>query len=256
MPSKSLLLPHRTAYEVMKAKIEQNGQYLVNNEIGAAAANKKNIRAAQSFIWSQIALTPNSSSYLMNIKDGVPNLGSSGMLPGEIRLKEQDVFFTYAVGFYLLAYANTDGNIHDGGNKLLTFPPSYLYGAAPSLVPGLYTMDGIWTMGRMNIKVNGEITTPNWDLGQHLHVPQTQVSSPYTGTPAQDQIDLGEDGLVICEPNWIFNGSNNNEITIQYPNNFSDIQFGGWKWHLVLKFQGFLAQNCSSIMNNAPLVSK
>lgn len=250
MPSIKILAAHRQAYQVMVAAIQSKGQYLVNDQVKAdATPGVLNIRAAQSMLWSQIPLTTTSSQYLMQVKDGAPNQGNSGILPGEVRLNLQDVFFTYAFGFYLVAYSSPGGNT-DFQMNLMTFPSSDFFGPAPALVPGLFTMVGLWNYGRMSIKVNGEITTPVWDLGQHLMKPQTQIPSPWNGNPAQDEVDMGIDGLCVVEPNWIINGSNNNEYIIQYPSNFANMKFGtDWTFHLVTKWQGFLAQNCSTIMN-------
>lgn len=253
MPKLDFLGAHRQAYLVARETIISGGQYMVNDEIAAKKEGKLNIRVAQSMLWSQIPLSTGSTNYLMNLKFGVPNAGNSGVLPGEVRLKDQDVFFTYAFGFYIMCYTSpTAGAAFQ--NKLMTFPSSDFFGPAPVLIPGLFTYVGLWNYGRMSIKVNGEITTPVWDLSQHLHIPETQVASPWNGNPAQDELDMGIDGLVVVEPNWIINGANNNEYNIGYPANYSNILLStDYTFHIVAKWMGFLAQNVSSIMNNAPL---
>lgn len=248
MPSKNLLVPHRTTYEVMKRVIEAAG-YTLNNEAAARKGSTKNIRASQSLLWSQIPLDPNNSSYVFNVKAGIPNQGNGGVLPAEVRLKEQNVFFCYAMGFYLQAYLSPSGST-DFRNKLMSFPSADFFGPAPALVPGLFTMSGLWNFGRMEYQVNGETITPDWDMSQHLVVPQTQLPTPFSGNPAWDQIEMGDYGKVVVEPNWIINGSNDNQFTLNYGNNFSGIRFGtDWKWQLVTIWQGFLAQNCSTIMD-------
>lgn len=259
MPGLKLLSSHRLAYEVMVNQIEAGGQYVVNNEMRAAKDNKKNIRAAQSYLWSQVPLNPNNSSYQFNVRNGVANLGNSGILAGEQRLKDQDVFFCYALGFYLLCQQTGFTN-QSYQFELMTYPSSNFYGALPGGVP-IDNLTGLWTMGSLAVKVNGETLTPSWDMGQHLLVPQSQILATVTpGTTAGyhfDEKDLSADGFVVTEPNWIINGGNDNNYTVAYPNNYNaigvpDPTVYNWRFSLVMKWQGFLAQNASSIMNNAP----
>ena len=262
MPGKGLLAPHRLAYEVMKKQIEQDGINVVNNEQLAATQKKKNIRAAQSYLWSEIPLTPGSSTYQFNVKNGVPNIGNAGIVPGEIRLKDQDVFFTYALGFYLRVLVS-GSNQTNWQNFLFTFPSAVFGGLTPG--PAVWNQEaltGLWTEGALSVKTNGEDLTPRWDMGQHLYIPQTQapVAVPF---PTQsylnwfDEVDLSENGLVVTEPNWIINGGNDNNYTVTYPQNYGsfavpDPLTTNWRISLVMKWQGFLAQNASSIMNNQP----
>jgi len=254
MPGQKLLSSHRLAYDVMVRQIEQNGQYIVNNEQKAGQLNKKNIRAAQSYLWSEIPLNPNNSSYQFNVRNGVANLGQPGIVPGENRLKDQDVFFAYGLGFYMRVLSTNMANTAFQ-NQLFTFPSANFYGSLQ-----IERMLGLWTEGQLVVKTNGETLTPSWDMGQHLVIPQTQVLAapgPSSTAPFYDQEDLASDGVVITEPNWIINGGNDNNYTVNYPNNFVSFQLPdptttNWRVSLVMKWQGFLAQNASSIMNNAP----
>lgn len=255
MPGGKLLSSHRLAYEVMKGQIEADGQYILNNENKAKELKKNNIRAAQSYLWSQVPITPASSSYVFQVKNGVANIGNPGLLPMETRLKDQDVFFTYALGFYLLCTSTGFSNTSYQFN-LMTFPSADFFGSLPGGVP-IETLLGIWTSGSLNVKVNGETLTPQWDLGQHLHIPQTQILAapgPSSTAPFFDQKDLSEDGFVITEPNWIINGGNDNQYQAVYPQNWGavgvpDPTTTNWRFSLVMKWQGFLAQNASTIMN-------
>lgn len=248
MPSGRLASPHRHAYMEMCKTIEAGGDYVVNSDGRARKENKKNLRAAQSFLWSQIPLSAGSSSYVFNVQDGLFNVGNPGLLPMEKRLKLQDVFFTYALGFYLTCAATGGGNTNYQF-ELMTFPSANFYGGG---TPNLDTMVGLWTSGVLNVTVNGDTLTPAWDMGQHFYVPQTQVpANPVSGSPYYDQRDLADDGWVVTEPNWIINGGNNNIYTVNYPNTYANINLGTAKWNLVMKWQGFLVQNASSIMDNA-----
>jgi hypothetical protein len=257
MPGLKFLDPHRRAYEVMKTQIEATGKYMVNNQVAAKKAGKLNVRAAQSYLWSQIQLLPGSSSYLFQVKDGVPNAGANNILPMERRLKDQDVFFTYALGFYLLV-ARTAGSSAAAQFQLMSFPSAQFDGSTGY---DEYTLRGLWTAGVLSIKINGEILTPQWEMSQHLCINQTQFPRytsliPGSIFPPFDQIDMSSDGLIAVEPNWIINGGNNNEYIVSYPSNYSNIGIpdpatNNFQMYLVMKWQGFLAQNISSIMDNS-----
>jgi len=258
MPGAKLLSSHRLAYEVMVNQIEADGQYVVNNENKAAKLVKKNIRAAQSYLWSEIPLNPNNSTYQFNVRNGVANLGQAGIVPGEQRLKDQDVFFCYGLGFYFRVLS-TGSNNKSYQNNLYTFPGADFNGSLPFGL-NIESLLGLWTEGVLTVKTNGETLTPSWDMGQHLVIPQTQTLAapgPSSTAPFFDQKDLSSDGIVITEPNWIINGGNDNNYTVTYPQNYNtfgvpDPNTYNWRISLVMKWEGFLAQNASSIMNNAP----
>jgi hypothetical protein len=74
-----------------------------------------------------------------------------------------------------------------------------------------------------------------------------------------DQINYANDGLIVTEPNWIINGGNNNLYTVTYGNNWAAVigaSSGGNQNSTIPLFgimvwDGWLAQNASSIMDNA-----
>ena len=244
---KSDLSSHRLAYNAAVNTVTRSGEYVVNDEKGARTKGKKNIRLAQSYLWSETQLTGNSS-YVMNVLDNKYNVGSSNLYPMEKRLKQQDVFFTYALGFFILPISPGGGSFQF---QLMTFPSAQFFGSGGSNLPSLL---GLWTAGSLNVTVNGETLTPAWDLGQHLSIPQTQVpANPIAGSIFYDQLDLSQDGLAVVEPNWIVNGGNDNQYIINYPSNYSSIGLGTLNYHIVLKWYGFLAQNASSIMDNSTM---
>jgi len=247
--SQRLQDPHRKSYMEMVKTLEESGDYVVNNSSRAAKTNKKNLRAAQSYLWSQIPLVSTTTQYVFNVQDGLFNVGNPGILPEEKRIKLQDVFFTYALGFFLICKRTAGGNT-TFAYQLATFPNPYLYGAGAL---DLNTMVGIWTQGVLNVQVNGDTLTPAWDMSQHYYIPQTQVPAfPISGSEFFSQQDLSDDGYVVTEPNWIINGANNNLYTVNYNNNWGGVNLGGGNtWHIAMKWQGFLAQNASSIMDNA-----
>jgi hypothetical protein len=237
---------------------EGAGQYVVNNLDKARIMSKENIRMAPANLVSIIPIQPTGTNYLMNVLDNQVNAGNSGILPMEKRLALQDVFFTSSLGFFLTAYdvkaTATYPAIH---YQFWTYPAPSLGGLFGLL--DLAALAGLWSSGNMEIKVNGIIQTPDWWLGRHQMINQTQTN--FAGTPPNpfwEQQSWSEDGYLIMEPNLIVNGGNKNEYTIKYDSTFGQI-FGAtssnanqtYQFALALVWDGWLAQNASSIMSNA-----
>lgn len=245
MAQKDFLSSHRNSYQHAKDVLQASGEYIVNDIRKATMMKKKNIRLAQSFLWSQIPINASNSQYIFNVLDNKLNVGTTNLLPQEKRLKQQDVFFCYKLGFYLVNYT-TGGGVYQF--QLQTYPSANFYGTGGC---NLQSLLALWTSGVLQVTVNGEVLTPGWDLGQHLVIPQTQQpANPIAGSIFWDEIDLSNDGWVHTEPNWVLNGGNDNVYQVNYPNNFNLVTLGTQTWHLVMKWQGFLAQNASSIMDN------
>ncbi len=255
MPSSPIFLESRNrAYVRAKRDLEANEQYVVNNEAKARKDKKMNLRVAQSNLISIVPLNANTTQYVFNVLDSVPNQGNAGLLSEEIRLKQQDVFFTSSIGFFLVAYAPV--SYPPLRFQFMTYPTPSLQGVLG--IGDAAALMGIWTAGKLDVKVNGETVTPSWWLQKHLVINQTQ--SNVAGTPINpywDQINYAEDGYQVVEPNWIVNGGNNNLYTVNYNNDWS-LVFGGtnaantYGFCIAMVWDGWLAQNASSIMNNAP----
>lgn len=245
----------RRAYNQAVKMIEADGTYVVNDTHGSLMTGKNNIRMAQSYVWSEIPMNASTSQYVLNVIDQQYNVGNTNLLPSELRVKQQDVFFSYAIAFYIRpivpGWQGTQYNI-------MTFPSASMQGPLPNFYPDPSCLSGIWLSGKLNVSVGGDVLTPAWDLSQHYVVNQTEASTGgVPPNPYYDQVNFAEDGFAITEPNWIINGGNNNIYQVTYPSNYNNI-FGGVNTgstiqvSLIMKLSGFLAQNASSIMNNAP----
>jgi hypothetical protein len=249
-----LLDSKRKAYMNAVNAIQSDSNYVCNDEAKSIATGKYNVTVAQSYVWSEIPVNPNNSQYVFNVIDQQYNVGNAALLPAERRVKQQDVFFTYALWFGIRISGGGQGS----QQTLQTFPSAYYQGPSPLFFPDVTTLVALWNTGVLNVTVNGNVLTPAWDLSQHLVINQTETSTQ--GGPLPDplynQVDNGQDGFVVVEPNWIINGANNNIYQVNYPNNYNNI-FGGVNAgtsvtvNLIMRWYGFLAQNVSSIMNNA-----
>jgi len=241
----------RQSYNKAKMMLEAGNQFVVNDIPRSLVTKTPNIRMADSFLCSEVQLAPTNNSYDLNMKEGTPNTPAPGatatLFPDEQRLKINDVFFTYALGFYIRPVSPGGGSFV---NQLMTFPSAQFFGAGAS---NLATLVGLWTAGNLKFSIGGEIITPAHDLSNHLYIPQTQEpANPIAGSIFWDQVDLQNDGKYVIEPNWILNGSSDNQTQINYGSNFNSIVLGTLNYRIVLKEFGWLAQNASGIMNNAP----
>ncbi len=224
-------------------------RYVVNKDEG----NFKKVKVTRSFLRLEILLQPNLTNYPFALLTNVAaNNGPTvqGTQPTETRLKIQDVFFCNRIGFYI--YMKTSPGGSTGYQFLLfTCPTStFLAGGINPIM-----MMGIWTGATMTVTVNNDVLTPAWDMLQHLYIPQMQGDPSGGIGPAWEYFNPGrynEDGIIVVEPMWVINGGNDNEYTISYPYSLATMGITGSvvQIFLVLKLEGFLAQNCSSIMDN------
>jgi hypothetical protein len=238
----------RDSYNRAVTVLEDGTNYVVNNPKKALQTKKNNVRMAQSTLFSEVKLNTTINSYQFQIKDGKPNTGAAGaQYPNEIRLLDQDVFFAYRLGFYLRCTSAAGGAVK---NILFTHPSGLIAGTGGS---DINKMIGLWNGGVLSFKVGGEVVTPSYALRKTLVIQQTQAPvNAIAGTMPFDQVDMDNDGWAETAPNWIFNGGNDNQLIVTYPSDYADYGLGTAEWHLCLTFEGWLAQNASSIMDNMP----
>lgn len=243
------------AYQNAKRTVEANGQYLVNQPDLARNTGKENIRVSQSNLVSIIPLTAADTQYVFNT-DAQPNQGNAGILTLEKRLALQDVFFTSSWGFFLTAFSAISGGYLPIHFQLWTYPSPSLGGIGG--LNDLGALMGVWTTGNLEVKTNGQVITPNWWLWNHMVINQTETNfASVPINPFWDQQNFSEDGHMIVEPNWIVNGGNKNLYTVNYGNDWGQVLGGNnagqtYSFGIVAVWSGWLAQNASSIMNNAP----
>ncbi len=237
------------AFANAKYTIERGGQYIVNRVPSGteAAAGKSRILLTESYLRTEMPLNPNSTTYNFGILNNQITNGSSGLYPTERRITLQDVFFTYAVGFYVTMNSTSAGNT-SYQYQLMTFPNPqfYLSGGID-----LNLMQALWNTGEIQLTINGNVVTPGWDLKKHMAINQTQIdTATWPAGPFFNQVNQLNDGMVQVEPNWIFNGGNNIQLDVVYRVPLTGIGIGNTaQMRLVLIMQGFLAQNASSIMD-------
>ena len=233
----------RQAYANAKLTLEQRDPgIVVNDERTAAASGKRNITMSASYLRVEKLLDPNITQYPFQIISGV----NQQVYPTEQLLTLQDVFFAARVGFYVILERSAAGR-EEFGNQLMTFPNPQIYGATGL---DLNRMVGLWNNGELRLTINNKVITPAWALKKHLVVPERQVNTMAwpNGDGFFNEIDLDEDGMSAVEPNWIFNGGSNIDLQINYPTSLTTYGIGANRFRLVIYYDGFLAQNASSIM--------
>ncbi len=269
--------PHREAYrnaiQVLEQVYGQNGEpvrmnptthtypagsykkYTVNrppdgNDPTESGGRSKQIRMTQSYLRSDCQLSQNLSTYNFGILDREASTGNNSILPQEQRLKQQDVFFVYDLGFYVYCSATAAANT-TFKYELMTFPNPNFYSGFGAGAINLDQLCALWQAAVLQVQVNNNVLTPNWDIAQHFYVPETQINTTiWPSGNYFNEIDLGRDGRQVVEPNWIINGGNNNQYIINYPVSLTTLNFGSFTLYISLIWRGFLAQNCSSLMDN------
>jgi hypothetical protein len=101
--------------------------------------------------------------------------------------------------------------------------------------------------GSMSVVVNNRQIIPSWDLYRHLFVPQFQQGTSSSATNGGiDENDAAEFGYYPAEPNIVFVGSKNNQISLNLPSAISTLQ-ASTAPRIVVIFRGILAQNVTPV---------
>ncbi len=225
----SNLMVRRLAYDKARDMIMAQDRSLAVNT--APTDGRTRVTMAQSYIRTEMPLDQNLTNY---------------------QLALQDAFFAYNLGVYFVVDSTTSGNTQYQ-NQLLTFPNPQFFGSGTT---DLNLQEGIWNNGTLALTINSQVITPAWDLAKHLYVPQTQIdTTAWPGGNFFNQYDGEGYGKCAIEPNWIFNGAANIELSINFRKPLNQMGIGtGFQTRMVLIFQGYLAQNCSSIMRDIPVM--
>ena len=252
---------YRESYLRAQRTLEKSGM-TVNDP-----SKPNTIRMAQSMLRSEIFATPGQSEFTFPILTNDPSPGSPIPTPTitEVRLKQQDVFFTCELAFYIYCQQTGGSSANPSWRYVdMTFPDPNLNGGAWSPGYSYNLAQALWTTGRLNVQVNNVTTTPLWPIKNHSYVPQTQVLANGVYLPADavnggdatgmelsmNPISYNENGRCNIWPNWVLNGGNNNQYTLTYPTPISNLGINSAaKLWFVLEWHGFLAQNASSIMS-------
>lgn len=190
---------------------------------------------SQSYLRSEVAMSTSTTSYHVPILVNDSQNGSA--FATENRLNLQDAFVVSSIGVFVSIPAASTTTAF----AYYTYPNAQVFttaGAATALY-NLYN-------GSMSVVVNNRQIIPAWDLYRHLYVPQTQQATSTGTNTAIDQNDASEFGYYPAEPNIVFVGSKNNQISLNLPGAISTLQ-AATAPRIVIIFRGILAQNVTPV---------
>lgn len=190
---------------------------------------------SQSYLRSEVAMSTSTTSYHVPILVNDSQNGSA--FATENRLNLQDAFVVSSIGVFVSIPAASTTTAF----QYYTYPNAQAFttsGAATALY-NLYN-------GSMSVVVNNRQIIPAWDLYRHLYVPQTQQATSTGTNTAIDQNDASEYGYYPAEPNIVFVGSKNNQISLNLPGAISTLQ-AATAPRIVIIFRGILAQNVTPV---------
>lgn len=190
---------------------------------------------SQSVLRSEVAMTTTNTSYHVPVL--INDTQNGAAFNTEVRLNLQDAFVVAGVGVYVAAPATSISTTF----PLLTYPNAQVF-TTTNAATSLYSFYN----GNMSIVVNNRQIVPVYDLGRHVKVQQTQQATSTGTNTAIDNFDASIDGVYPIEPNWLFVGSKNTNITITLPSALAAIQASAAP-RFVFKFYGVLAQNVTPV---------
>lgn len=210
-------------YIDMNTKAEANGQ----KAPGLPILTPASLRLEQF-------INTSTSSYQFGLLNGEVTPVTTTVQANEVRLLQNDNFHIHRIGFYLAVTAaatDTAFRLQTNANEI------FLTSAAIAL-----NYLNLWG-GNLNINVNQTDVLTNWRLSQHFYVGQTQR---LVGTVNNnfDQIDLSQDGMIVCEPGIMLSGAYTNTIKVNL-NNAVTSAIASNVTRMVIVFDGLRAQNAA-----------
>ena len=190
---------------------------------------------SQSVLRSEVTMTTTNTSYHVPVL--VNDTQNGAAFNTEVRLNLQDAFVVAGVGVYVAAPTTSAST----NFPLFTYPNAQVFTTA-NAATSLYSFYN----GNMSIVVNNRQIVPVYDLGRHVKVQRTQQASSTGTNTGIDSFDASIDGVYPIEPNWLFVGSKNTNITITLPSALAAVQAGAAP-RFVFKFFGVLAQNVTPV---------
>lgn len=185
--------------------------------------NARNYKLTQSYLRLEQAIVAGITTYRFPV---LVTETQTGIFTTEKRLNLQDSFVTSSIliGTYVSASAT---------GEILTWedPAAYSTSGADVAVKALYN-------GSLEIKVNNDVLTPDWDVWRHYDRPASPLVS---NDPTANN---GITGFFPMEPNIILVGAKNNKVSINLPEGIGTVQANS---RIVLLLRGILAQNTTVV---------
>lgn len=221
------------ATQIGQREVFNNARKLVD----AAGLSSSATVLSQSFLRSEVAMSTSTTSYHIPILVNDNQNGATSSYNTSNLLALQDAFVVSSI---FIGWANPTS-----ATDAAFIPQSYPNAQIAGLQTIATALQGIYS-SNLQVTVNNRQILTGWDTLRHYYVPQTQQLAAATLTSGVSQADLSENGFYPVEPNLVFVGSKNNQVTLNFPQALSLVPASGFG-RLVVIFRGILAQNATSV---------
>jgi len=221
------------ATQIGQREVFNNARKLVD----AAGLSTSATVLSQSFLRSEVAMSTSTTSYHIPILVNDNQNGATSTYNTSSLLALQDAFVVSSI---FIGWANPTS-----ATDAAFIPQSYPNAQIAGTQPIATALQAIYS-SNLQVTVNNRQILTGWDTLRHYYVPQTQQVAAASLITGISQADLSENGFYPVEPNLVFVGSKNNQVTLNFPQAITTVPTGGFA-RLVVIFRGILAQNATSV---------
>jgi hypothetical protein len=221
------------ATQIGQREVFNNARRLVD----AAGLSTSATVLSQSYLRSEVAMSTSTTSYHIPILVNDNQNGATSSYNTSSLLALQDAFVVSSI---FIGWANPT-SATDAAFIPQSYPNAQIAGtqAIATALQAIYSSN-------LQVNVNNRQILTGWDTLRHYYVPQTQQVAAASLTSGISQADLSENGFYPVEPNLVFVGSKNNQVTLNFPQALTAVPTSTFG-RLVVIFRGILAQNCTSV---------
>jgi hypothetical protein len=221
------------ATQIGQREVFNNARKLVD----AAGLSTSATVLSQSYLRSEVAMSTSTTSYHIPILVNDNQNGATSAYNTSSLLALQDAFVVSSI---FIGWANPT-SATDAAFIPQSYPNAQIAGtqAIATALQAIYSSN-------LQVNVNNRQILTGWDTLRHYYVPQTQQVAAASLTSGISQADLSENGFYPVEPNLVFVGSKNNQVTLNFPQALTAVPASTYG-RLVVIFRGILAQNCTSV---------
>jgi hypothetical protein len=222
------------ATQIGQREVFNNARKLVD----AAGLSTNATVLSQSYLRTEVAMSTSTTSYHIPILVNDNQNGATSSYNTSNLLNLQDAFVVSSI---LIGWGAPSS-----ATDTAWIPQTYPNAAAAGTVAIATALNGIYS-SNLQVNINNKQILTGWDALRHYYVPQTQnLTTTQLVTTAISQADLSENGFYPVEPNLVFVGSKNNQVSLNLPAALSSVPANGFG-RIVIIFRGILAQNCTSV---------
>jgi len=221
------------ATQIGQREVFNNARRLVD----AAGLSTSATVLSQSYLRTEVAMSTTTTSYHIPILVNDNQNGATSSYNTSNLLNLQDAFVVSSI---FIGWANPT-SATDTAFIPQSYPNAQIAGtqAIATALQGIYSSN-------LTVNINNKQILTGWDTLRHYYVPQTQQVAAASLTSGISQADLSENGFYPVEPNLVFVGSKNNQVSLNLPAALTAVPTSTYG-RIVLIFRGILAQNCTSV---------